>query len=121
MSDGMGFDDITTAQYNVLRILRGAGPDGLPTLDIAGRLVERNPGVTRMITRLVDKELVLRKRCSEDRRVVYCKITTTGLRLLKKYDGRVKKVDRLALQGLSKSEAKQLIVLLDKVRADLPE
>jgi DNA-binding MarR family transcriptional regulator len=119
MSDGMGFEDITTAQYNVLRILRGAGTDGLPTLEIAERLVERNPGVTRMITRLVDKELVLRKRCSEDRRVVYCKITPAGLRLLKKYDGRVNKVDQLALQGLSKSETKQLIVLLDKVRADL--
>ena len=119
MADEMGLEDITPAQYNVLRILRGAGSSGLPTLDIGERLVERNPGVTRMITRLVSKKLVLRVRCSQDRRVVYCKITPAGLQLLKKYDVRVGNVDKLALRGLSKWETKQLIGLLDKVRADL--
>jgi DNA-binding MarR family transcriptional regulator len=119
MTDEMGLEGITTAQYNVLRILRGAGAGGLPTLDIRDRLVERNPGVTRMITRLLEKKLVARRRCDEDRRVVYCEITATGLQLLEKYDSRVSTVDQLSMGGLSGSEAKQLIVLLDKVRADL--
>ena len=117
MVDEVGLDDITLPQYNVLRILRGAGPDGLPTLEIGARLVERTPGVTRMINRLVLKHLVFRERCSKDRRIVYCKITPAGLRLLEKYDPRVSEVNRLAVGTLSRSELTQLVKLLDKVRA----
>ena len=61
---------ITQQQYNVLRILRGAGTDGLPTLSIADRMVERTPGITRLIDRLVAKGLVRRERSAEDRRLL---------------------------------------------------
>ena len=117
MIEEIGLEDITLPQYNVLRILRGAGSQGLPTLEIAARLVEKTPGVTRMITRLEEKGLVVRERCTDDRRVVYCKITRSGTLLLKKYDGKVNAVDVAALAMLSEGELKQLVKLLDKVRA----
>ena len=59
---------LTLQQYNVLRILRGAGPDGLPTLEVADRMVERAPGITRMLDRLMAKGLVVRERSTRDRR-----------------------------------------------------
>src|SRR5215470_13333116 len=65
-------EGITLQQYNVLRILRGADQDGLPTLDIAGRLVEHAPGVTRLLDRLQAKGLVRRQRSAEDRREIRC-------------------------------------------------
>src|SRR4030095_9165523 len=60
--------DITPQQYNVLRILRGAGDRGLPTLEIGERMIEQTPGITRLLDRLEAKELVRRERCREDRR-----------------------------------------------------
>src|SRR5687768_9579886 len=59
---------ITPQQYNVLRILRGAGADDLPTLAIAERMLERTPGVTRLLDRMEEKGWVARQRCVEDRR-----------------------------------------------------
>src|SRR3954469_19439406 len=78
--------DITEQQYNVLRILRGAGEKGLPTLDIAERMIEETPGITRLIDRLESKKLVARKRCATDRRQVFCLITRPGLDLLARLD-----------------------------------
>src|SRR5947209_9299865 len=75
---------ITPQQYNVLRILRGAGPDGLPTLSIGGRMIEQTPGVTRLVDRLVRKDLVARNPCAKDRRRVFCRITPKGLDLDRK-------------------------------------
>ena len=63
---------ITPQQYNVLRILRGAGERGLPTLEIAERMIESTPGITRLIDRLQAKKLVVRERCLTDRRQVQC-------------------------------------------------
>jgi len=63
--------DITNQQYNVLRILRGAEPEGLPTLTIAERMIERTPGITRMIDRLEAKGLVVREIRPDDRRCVH--------------------------------------------------
>src|SRR5689334_20356971 len=74
--------DITGQQYNILRILRGAGKDGLPTMEIGERLIEKNPGLTRLIDRLEKKKLVERLRCETDRRQVFCIITKQGLALL---------------------------------------
>src|SRR5213594_1988959 len=71
--------DITGQQYNVLRILRGAEPHGLPTLTIADRVIEKTPGMTRMIDRLESKGLVTREIRPHDRRCVYCRITKKGL------------------------------------------
>src|SRR5947199_10599404 len=76
-------------QYNVLRILRGVGPRGLPTLTIAERMIERTPGITRMIDRLEAKGLVARETRPDDRRYVHCRITEEGLKLLRLIDGSV--------------------------------
>src|SRR5678809_372016 len=84
---------VTAQQYNVLRILRGAGPDGLPTLSIGERMIEQTPGVTRLIDRLERKGLVTRTPCPKDRRRVFCKITPKGLDLLKELDDPVNRWD----------------------------
>ena len=108
--------DITSQQYNVLRILRGAEPEGLPTLTIAERMIERTPGITRMIDRLEAKGLVEREVRPHDRRCVYCRITTKGLNLLKLLDEPVEEFNHSAFHALSEAELKQLIALLVKTR-----
>jgi MarR family transcriptional regulator, organic hydroperoxide resistance regulator len=108
--------DITGQQYNVLRILRGAEPEGLPTLTIAGRMIERTPGITRMIDRLEAKGLVAREVRPHDRRCVYCRITQKGLGLLKLLDEPVEEANRAAFRGLSAAELKQFVKLLAKAR-----
>lgn len=107
---------ITGQQYNVLRILRGAGERGLPTLDIAERMIEETPGITRLIDRLELKELVTRKRCDVDRRKVYCIITEAGRKLLADLDRPVKQAADRALSGFEKKELAQFIELLDRTR-----
>jgi len=67
--------ELTVQQYNVLRILRGAGAVGLPTLSIVERMIEHTPGITRLIDRLESKGLVTRSRAAEDRRQVLCRIS----------------------------------------------
>ena len=108
--------DITAQQYNVLRILRGAEPDGLPTLTIAVRMIERTPGITRMIDRLEAKGLVVREIRPNDRRYVHCRITENGLNLLAQLDEPVEAANHAAFHGLSKAELGQLIALLQKTR-----
>jgi DNA-binding MarR family transcriptional regulator len=110
-------EGITAQQYNVLRILRGAGGRGLPTLEIADRMIEQAPGITRMIDRLIAKQLVIRERCAEDRRVVYGAITEEGRRLLARLDDPVQQADRAALRALTAEDLRKLITLLDAVRA----
>ncbi len=108
---------ITVQQYNVLRILRGAGADGLPTLEIGERMVERTPGVTRLVDRLVAKELVVRVRCTEDRRVVYCRIGAGGLQLIDELESPLAVASRQVFSEVSKADQHSLIDLLDAVRA----
>jgi DNA-binding MarR family transcriptional regulator len=108
---------VTTQQYNVLRILRGAGPEGLPTLAISERMIEEAPGITRLLDRLEAKGLVRRERCPEDRRQVLCYATPTGLDLLGRIDGAMDSADDKALGTLSDEDKVQLIRLLDIVRA----
>lgn len=107
---------VTQQQFNVLRILRGAGKVGLPTLEVADRLVEHTPGITRLIDRLEAKELVRRERPAEDRRQVYCYIARDGLELLEKLDGPVAAASKRAFAGLSKAEMKTLVEILEKIR-----
>jgi DNA-binding MarR family transcriptional regulator len=107
---------ITLQQYNVLRILRGAGKDGLPTLDIAERMIETAPGITRLIDRLETKKLVTRERCPTDRRQVFCRITKSGLTLLDKLDAPMIEAADSALGHLKKHELASLIDLLDRTR-----
>jgi len=108
--------DITGQQYNVLRILRGAESEGLPTLTIAERMIERAPGITRMIDRLEAKGLVTRELRADDRRCVYCRITEKGLNLLELLDKPVQEGNHAVLSGLNETEIKQLIALLEKAR-----
>jgi len=110
--------DITSQQYNVLRILRGAGPDGLPTLDIAERMIEQTPGITRLLDRLEAKKLVRRERPSGDRRQVLCYVTKTGLDLLSELDAPLKSQANQALRRLTDSDLDELIRLLELVRAE---
>jgi len=100
----------------VLRILRGAGENGLPTLEIAERMIEEAPGITRLIDRLEGKKLVKRERCKKDRRRVWCQITKDGLALLEKLDTPVREAER-ALGSLSSTELTQLVALLDRARS----
>ena len=108
---------VTLQQYNVLRILRGAEPDGLPTLAVAGRMIERAPGITRMVDRLETKGLVMRERRMADRRCVHCRITPKGLSLLERLDETVDRMDDEAVKSLTPEEQQQLTRLLDAVRA----
>jgi len=110
---------ITLQQFNVLRILRGAGADGMPTLEIAARMVEETPGITRLMDRLEAKQLVRRKRCATDRRQVLCWITPEGLRLLAGLDEPIAAGDRAALASLDARTLETLIRSLDAVRAGL--
>lgn len=107
--------DLTPQQYNVLRILRGAGDEGLPTLTIAERMVERTPGITRLIDRLEAKGRVHRERCPEDRRLVRCHITRHGLELLSSLDDPVEAIDDQGMGILSAAEQRQLVDLLERI------
>ena len=110
---------ITVQQFNVLRILRGGGPDGLPTLEVGSRMVEETPGITRLLDRLEAKGLVRRQRCPKDRRQHLCWITPQGLDLLASLDGPVVKHSDEVLKGLRRAEQAVLVRLLDRVRAAL--
>src|SRR6476660_8178550 len=80
---------LTATQYNVLRILRGAGPDGLPCKRIGDRMISRDPDMTRLLDRMEKRSLITRERQSEDRRVIKTRITPAGLDVLKKLDAPV--------------------------------
>lgn len=107
---------ITTQQYNVLRILRGAHPDPLPTLEIGERLIEQVPGVTRLLDRLEEKGLVVRQRCTHDRRMVHCWISEAGLRLLAGMDTVIDQADEASMGDLSTEEVEELVGYLDRIR-----
>jgi DNA-binding MarR family transcriptional regulator len=108
---------ITIQQYNVLRILRGAGAEGLPTLTIRDRMVHATPGITRLVDRLEQSGLVCRERGTPDRRVVYCRITDRGLEVLASLDAAVNEADDRAVATLSVEQQRQLAQLLDAVRS----
>lgn len=108
---------ITVQQFNVLRILRGGGPEGLPTLEVGARMVEETPGITRLLDRLESKGLVRRQRCATDRRQHLCWITKEGLDLLASLDEPVVTHSREMLSGLTREEQSRLVRLLDRVRA----
>src|SRR5512146_1802008 len=107
---------VSFQQYNVLRILRGAGKEGLPTLEVASRLVEQTPGITRLLDRLEAKKLIRRERCPTDRRQVLCFITAEGLALLGRLDAPVNAFDARALGMLTAQEQRELVRILDKIR-----
>jgi len=107
--------DVSFQQFNVLRILRGSGVEGLPTREIAARMVEKSPGITRFIDQLEARELVKRRRSTSDRRQVFCMITQSGLDLLSKFDQPVDEWDEHSLSVLNERELKQLIDFLERI------
>jgi len=109
--------DVTPQQYNVLRILRGAGCDGLPTLAIGERMLEEAPGVTRLLDRLEAKGLARRERSPGDRRQVLCRLTPEGHALVQRIDAPMDEADDDALAMLGPEDQIQLIRLLDAIRA----
>jgi DNA-binding MarR family transcriptional regulator len=107
---------ISGPQYNVLRILRGVGGEGLPCVDIAGRMITRMPDITRLVDRLEAAGLVARRRTEEDRRVVLVTITAAGLELLARLDRPVLDLHRRQLGHLTRAELAELNRLLVKAR-----
>lgn len=108
---------LSHSQYNVLRILRGAGPEGLACQEVAARMVTRDPDITRLLDRLEARGLVTRARDQKDRRVVTVRITPEGLRLLEALDQPIAEVDRQPLQHLGEQRLRALIQLLELARA----
>ena len=110
--------NLTPAQYNVLRILRGAHPDGLACRDVGERLINRDPDVTRLLDRMEHGGLIKRTREAKDRRVITVRITDEGLQILKQFDQPVDVLHRIQFDSLSQSELKTLVDLLQKICDD---
>lgn len=108
--------DLTPTQYNVLRILRGAGPSGLNCREIGERMITRDSDITRMLDRLEARGLISRERQTDDRRVVLTLISDAGLKLLAELDGPVAKMNNRALGHMSRKELETLSQLLKKAR-----
>ena len=108
--------DITPTQYNVLRILRGAGPDGLCRNEVGERLVRRVPDVTRLLDRMEETGLLVRARADADRRYVTTRITAQGLALLDRLDHELDRIHRNQLGHLEGKQLRSLIALLTAVR-----
>ena len=107
---------LSMAQFNILRILRGAG-DSLAVNTVKERMIEKSPNTTRLMDKLIAKGLITRERCSDDRRVVYIKISKQGLALLADIDVAYEKDNSNFLKvDLTDEEANTLNDLLDKLR-----
>jgi DNA-binding MarR family transcriptional regulator len=103
---------LTGAQYNVLRILRGAEPGGLPCSGIAERMISHDPDMTRLLDRMEKRNLITRQRQKDDRRVVKTHVTEEGLALLKTLDIPVRERHKRQFQHLNQSRLKALAQLL---------
>lgn len=108
---------LTATQYNVLRILRGAGERGATCSDIGERLITADPDVTRLLDRMEKAGLVERARDTKDRRVVLSRITADGVKLVNELDEHVHALHADQLRHLSKQRLRELIEDLDEVRA----
>ena len=111
----MKANGLTGAQYNVLRILRGAGPEGLPCNGISERMISRDPDMTRMLDRMEARALISRERQKEDRRVVKAFISDEGLKLLKKLDVPVRDLHKQQFGHMSATRQKTLLELITEV------
>jgi len=107
--------DVSPQQFNILRILRGA-KDWTAMSIVKDRMVEKAPNATRLADKLLTKELIERKRCDEDRRVVYVNIAKKGLKLLEEIDQVYEEDGFIFAQNLTQKEAKLMSELLDKMR-----
>lgn len=106
--------DLSMAQFNILRILRGAKKP-LKVNTVKDRMIEKSPNTTRLMDKLLDKQLIKRHRCETDRRVVFVEIADMGLKLLAEIDKKIKD-SSLMPSSLTDEESEQLSYLLDKLR-----
>ena len=111
---------LSPTQYNVLRILRGAGPAGLACREIAARMLTRDPDITRLLDRMEARRLVTRSRDRKDRRVITIRITEGGLEMVNNLDAPVTELHRRILGHLGSSKLRTLISLLEAARARIP-
>jgi DNA-binding MarR family transcriptional regulator len=109
--------DLSFAQYNVLRVLRGAGPAGLACGEVAGRLIRHDPDMTRLLDRLERRGLTERTREPHDRRVVRTRITPKGLALIASLDAPVDALHERQFGHLSLAELGELAARLERARA----
>lgn len=107
---------LSPTQYNVLRILRGAGEEGLPCREIAARMIKRVPDVTRLLDRMEAKGWVKRRRRKSDRRVVQVWITPAGLQLVRSLDEPVRGLHRRRLGRMGEKRLRTLLELLEEAR-----
>jgi len=112
-------EGISVAQYNVLRILRGAGRGGMPTLTIRERMIEEGASITRLLDKLEEAGYVRRERCRPDRRQVIGYLTDDGAALLDRLDPAVRAAGDAAMGALSGAELATLVSQLDRIRAEL--
>lgn len=116
-----GAYEITSGQYNVLRILRGAGCEGHPRCEIAARMIERAPDITRLVDRLENQKLVIRERSDEDRRQSVTRISEKGLELLARIEPELIEFIGQISQKMSAAEWIALTSLCEKVYAEQKE
>ena len=108
---------LTGAQYNVLRILRGAEPDGLACSSIGERMISHDPDMTRLLDRMEKRDWITRQRQTSDRRVIKTRITSTGLDLLKGLDQPIHELHKQQFRHFSTARVKELARLLEELRA----
>src|SRR5713226_9768853 len=109
---------LTGAQYNVLRILRGAEPAGLACRAIGDRMISHDPDMTRLLDRMEKRHLITRERQTDDRRVIKTRITPQALSLLKRLDQPVHELHKRQLRHMSSARLKTLADLLDEICAE---
>lgn len=109
--------DLSLSQYNILRVVRGAGDEGLPCGEISERMVRRDPDVTRLLDRLEARELISRSRGTVDRRVVLASITDRGRQLLAELDEPIRQTTKDTLAHMKRERLELLRELLDEARS----
>jgi MarR family transcriptional regulator, organic hydroperoxide resistance regulator len=110
--------NLTATQYNVLRILRGAGREGLACRGIGDRMITHDPDITRLLDRMEKRGLILRERQKDDRRVVKTRITQHGLEVLKPLDQPMRDLHKRQFRQMAKTRLKSLYQLLEELRVD---
>jgi DNA-binding MarR family transcriptional regulator len=112
---------LTGAQYNVLRILRGAGPEGLACSSIGERMISHDPDMTRLLDRMEKRGLISRERQTDDRRVIKTRVTPQGLDLLKTLDQPVRELHKRQFRRMPVARLKMLAGLLEELHPEKQE
>ena len=107
---------LSATQYNVLRILRGAGEQGLCCREVGERMIARDPDITRLVDRLERRGFLARSRDNRDRRVITVRITPAGLKVLKDLDGPMAEYNRKLLGHMDRNDLRKLVELLEAAR-----